>query len=282
MSSDYQRIEEAIRYLEENFRDQPSLEEVAKHLNLSPYHFQRLFRRWAGISPKRFLQFLTLEYAKELLDESHSVLDTTYESGLSSPGRIHDLFVNIEAVTPGQYRTRGAGLKIAYGIHPSPFGDCLLAATERGICDLSFVTKGSRQEAVAELQQRWGAAELYESPETTQPYVDQVFPPEPQNGKRSVTLFLSGTNFQIKVWEALLKIPPGHARSYGDVAQSIGQPGAARAVGSAVGSNPVAYIIPCHRVIRKTGALGNYHWGRTRKQAMVGWEAAQRYRHSEN
>ena len=282
MSSDYQRSEEAIRYHEENFRDQPSLEEIAEPLNLSPTHFQRLFRRWAGISPQRFVQFLTLEYAKELLDESHSVLDTTYESGLSSPGRIHDLFVNIEAVTPGQYRTRGAGLQIAYGIHPSPFGDCLLAATERGICDLSFVTNGGRPEAVADLHRRWGAAELYESVQATQPYADQVFPPEPQNGKRSVTLFLSGTNFQIKVWEALLRIPPGHACSYQDVAQSIGQPGAARAVGSAVGSNPVAYIIPCHRVIRKTGALGDYHWGHTRKQAMVGWEAAQRYRRSEN
>jgi AraC family transcriptional regulator of adaptative response/methylated-DNA-[protein]-cysteine methyltransferase len=277
MSSDYQRIEQAIKYLEENFREQPSLEDVAGHLNLSPFHFQRTFRRWAGISPKRFLQFLTIEYAKTLLEESHSVLDATYESGLSSPGRMHDLFVSIEAVTPGEFRARGAGLQIFYGIHASPFGECLLAATERGVCDLSFITDAGREEAVAGLHRRWPGAELIESSEATQPLLDQGFPTASHTGKRSITLFLRGTNFQMKVWEALLKIPPGFVCSYEDLARTIGQPTAARAVGNAVGANPISYIIPCHRAIRKVGLTGNYRWDPTRKKAMLGWEAAQRY-----
>jgi len=278
MSSDYAQIEKAIKYLEDNLQNQPGLEEVARHVNMSPYHLQRLFRRWVGISPKRFLQFLTIDYAKNLLDESRSILDATYASGLSSPSRMHDLFVNVDAVTPGEFRRQGAGLQIWYGIHPCPFGDCLLAVTERGICDLSFITEAGREECVADLHQRWSQAELNENPKTTNPFFDQAFPSPPHNGKRSATLLLRGTNFQIKVWEALLRIPPGFACSYEDVARYIGKPSAARAVGNAVGGNPISYIIPCHRVIRKMGLAGNYRWSPTRKKAMLGWEAAQRYK----
>jgi AraC family transcriptional regulator of adaptative response/methylated-DNA-[protein]-cysteine methyltransferase len=279
MSTGYAQIEKAIKYLGTNLQDQPSLEDVARHVNMSPYHFQRLFRRWVGISPKRFLQYLTIEYAKALLDESRSILDVTYETGLSSPGRMHDLFVTIDAVTPGEFRRQGAGLEIVYGVHSSPFGDCLLAVTERGICDLSFITEAGHEKCIADLYQRWREADLKESPQTTHPLFDQIFPPAPNNGKRSVTLFLRGTNFQIRVWDALLRVAPGFACSYEDIAKYIGKPGAARAVGNAVASNPISYIIPCHRVIRKLGLIGNYRWGSTRKRAMLGWEAAQRYKH---
>jgi len=278
MPTDYAHIEKAINYLEDNFQDQPSLEEVAQHVNMSPYHLQRLFRRWVGISPKRFLQYLTIDYAKSLLDESRSILDATYESGLSSPSRMHDLFVNVDAVTPGEFRRQGAGLKIWYGLHPSPFGDCLLAVTDRGICDLSFVTEAGRDECVVDLHRRWSQADLNENPKTTKPFFDQAFPSAPHNGNRSVTLLLRGTNFQIKVWEALLRIPPGFACSYEDIARNIGNPSAARAVGNAVAGNPISYIFPCHRVIRKIGLAGNYRWSPTRKKAMLGWEAAQRHK----
>jgi AraC family transcriptional regulator of adaptative response/methylated-DNA-[protein]-cysteine methyltransferase len=277
MSSDYDQIEKAIRYLEENFQDQPSLDEVAQHVNMSRYHFQRLFRSWVGISPKRFLQFLTLEYAKNLLEESCSVLDATYEAGLSSPSRMHDLFVTIDAVTPGEFRNQGAGLRIWYGIHPSPFGKCLLAATDRGICDLSFVTSAGQDVCVADLHRRWKDAAVKNNAQRTQPLFDLIFPPAPHGTKRSVTLFLRGTNFQVKVWEALLRIPPGFVCSYEDIARYIRKPSATRAVGNAVANNPVSYIIPCHRVIRKIGIAGNYRWSPTRKKAMLGWEAAQRY-----
>ena len=277
MSADYVRVERAIHYLEENFLDQPSLQDLAEQLELSPFHFQRLFKRWAGISPKRFLQFITIEYAKKLLDENQSILDTAYESGLSSPGRIHDLFVTIDAVTPGEFKTKGVGVEIGYGTHPSPFGECLLAVTERGICGLTFITAGGREEAVAALQDKWHEAELKEAPQTTKPLLDQVFRPDPHEGRDPVILFLKGTNFQMKVWEALLRIPPGVVCTYEDIARYLGRPTAARAVGNAVGANPVAYIIPCHRVIKKTGIFGNYGSGPARKKAMIGWEAAQRY-----
>ncbi len=278
MSTDYERVEKALKYLERNFQEQPSLDEMARYLNLSPYHFQRLFKRWAGISPKRFLQFLTIEYAKGMLDEAHNVLDTTYEAGLSSPGRMHDLFVTVEAVTPGEFRAGGAGLRIDYGIHPSPFGECLLATTERGICGLSFITNGDRGEVLDDLRRRWPEAELHEDPAATRSLLDRIFPPAPPAGQRSITLFLQGTNFQIKVWQALLRIPPGFVCSYEDLARAIGKPvSAARAVGNAVGANPVSYIIPCHRVIQKMGLAGNYRWNPVRKKAMLGWEAARRY-----
>ncbi len=278
MSTDYLRVEKAIYYLDDNFQDQPSLQEAAAHLNLSPFHFQRVFKRWAGISPKRFLQFLTIEYAKKLLNENRSVLDATYGSGLSSPSRLHDLFVTIDSVTPGEFKSKGRGMEITYGIHPSPFGECLLAVTGRGICGLSFITDGRREEAVAALQSCWEEAKLSENPQKTKPLVDHIFRPVSHNGKRSLSLLLKGTNFQIKVWEALLKIPSGFVCSYEDIATYLGRSTAARAVGNAIASNPVAYIIPCHRVIRKIGVVGAYRYSPARKKAMIGWEAVQRYR----
>ncbi|MCX6050571.1 MAG: methylated-DNA--[protein]-cysteine S-methyltransferase [Chloroflexi bacterium] len=280
MSTDYQRIAEAIRYLESNFREQPDLDVLAAHLGLSPFYLQRLFTRWAGISPKRFIQFLTAEHAKQLLEDSHSVLDATYETGLSSPSRLHDLMIAIEAVTPGEFKNKGAGLQIFYGRHATPFGDCLLAATERGICLLTFLDgEDAWKDALAELQVRWQAAIITECPERTQPLIEQIFSPNSnatQNVARPINVLLHGTNFQIKVWEALLKIPTGAVASYDDVAQWIGQPSAARAVGGAVGANNIAYLIPCHRVIRKSGVIQEYRWGPTRKKAMLGWEAAQK------
>jgi AraC family transcriptional regulator of adaptative response/methylated-DNA-[protein]-cysteine methyltransferase len=279
MSTDYDTIAAAIRYLEANFTQQPSLEDLAAHLHLSPYHLQRLFKRWAGISPKRFLQFLTADYARQLLDESHSVLDAAYASGLSGPGRLHDLFVSIDAVTPGEYKQKGAGLAIDYGFHHTPFGQCLIAITARGICALSFVEEDDRQAAIEALGRRWAGARLSERPALTQPLIDAIFPAgdsPSQPAQPTLPLFLQGTNFQVKVWEALLAIPAGHALSYEDVAHAIGQPAGTQAVASAVAANQVAFLIPCHRVLRKSGAVGEYRWGHTRKQAMLGWEAAQR------
>ncbi|MEJ5222816.1 MAG: methylated-DNA--[protein]-cysteine S-methyltransferase [Anaerolineales bacterium] len=268
LSEDYQRIAQAIRFIESHARAQPTLEEIAAHLHLSEYHFQRLFTRWAGISPKRFLQFLTREHAKRLLEHA-SVLDAALETGLSSPSRLHDLFIQTEAVTPGEYKTHGAGLPIHYGFHPTPFGECLLAVTPRGICFLAFVEPGGRHTALAQLQHEWRNADLREAPEITYPIVRQIFTPEHTHPRVPLRLHLRGTNFQIKVWEALLRIPPGQAACYEDLAVQIGQPGAARAVGSAVAHNPVAYLIPCHRVLRKVGDFGNYRYGPARKKAML-------------
>ena len=275
MVLDYRRVAQAIQFLENNFREQPDLAAVAAHVGLSEYHFQRLFTRWAGTSPKRFLQFLTLQYAKDLLAQSTTVLDATYETGLSSPGRLHDLFVTLDAVTPGEYKRRGAELTIRYGVHPTPFGEALLAMTERGICGLSFVPEGARQKAVQEIAASWPQSELVEDAEQTRPFIEQIFRlPTNGKGKRPLPLHVKGTNFQVNVWQALLRIPAGMVASYEDVARLLGNPQAARAVGGAVGKNPVAYLIPCHRVVRKAGQLGNYNWGATRKKAMVGWEAA--------
>jgi AraC family transcriptional regulator, regulatory protein of adaptative response / methylated-DNA-[protein]-cysteine methyltransferase len=271
-NDDYSRIERAIHYLDRNFPSQPRLGEVARSVNLSEFHFQRLFKRWAGISPKRFLQYLTLDYAKHALDESPNVLEAAYATGLSSPGRLHDLFVTIEAVTPGEFREKGAGIEIAYGFHPTPFGECLLAATARGICSLSFVVKGGREQALRDLRAKWPEAILKEKPEATRQFVRRIF--SGTNGNHKLPLFLKGTNFQIKVWEALLRIPAGAVVPYEDLAARVGKPHAARAVGNAVGRNPLAFIIPCHRVIRKVGAVGSYHWGAERKRAMLAWEAA--------
>ena len=280
-SADYARIEQAILFLEQNFQSQPTLKEIADHVGLSEYHFQRLFSRWAGISPKRFLQFLTIQYAKELLAESQSLLDTTYEAGLSSPGRLHDLFITHEAVTPGEFKQQGAGLAIAYGFHGTPFGEALLALTERGICGLSFVQPGKRDEALNELKGNWPKAQFCEDPAVTQPLIDRIFRPDPdEEERRPLRLYLKGTNFQIRVWQALLRIPPGAVVSYGTVAALMGQPSATRAIGGATGRNPIAYLIPCHRVIRKVGAIGDYHWGTARKKALVAWEASQRSRQS--
>jgi len=274
MDSDYGRIERTIRYLEEHVYDQPGLEELAAQLHLSPFHFQRLFTRWAGVSPKRFLQFLTLEHAKRLLQTNSSQLEAAYESGLSSPSRLHDLFVAVDAVTPGEYRQLGSGLRIAYGVHPSPFGDCLVGLTERGVCALSFLAAGGSETAVREMSARWAGARLEENPKRTEAMVRRIFDPPPTTNRSPIPLLLKGTNFQIKVWEALLRIPPGTVISYHGLARTVGNPRADRAVGSAVGANPVAYLIPCHRVIRSSGVFGNYRYGSTRKTAMLGWEQA--------
>lgn len=271
---DYLRIERVISFLQSNYTRRPDLQEVARSVHMSEFHFQRLFTRWAGISPKKFLQYLTLEHAKRVLKESRSVLDATYEAGLSSPGRLHNLFITIEAMTPGQFKNDGKGLSIHYGFHPTPFGKCLLAVTSRGICGLSFVPERKRAQVLQELRERWAGANLLEAPGTTQPFVDRLFSRTTGSQRRHLRLFLKGTNFQIKVWEALMKIPKGSAVSYEDLARAIGKPTAARAVGSAVGKNPIAYIIPCHRVIRQVGIIGNYHWGTERKKALLAWEWA--------
>jgi AraC family transcriptional regulator of adaptative response/methylated-DNA-[protein]-cysteine methyltransferase len=242
---------------------------------LSEYHFQRLFTRWVGVSPKRFLQFLTKEHAKQVLESSASVLEATYQSGLSGPGRLHDLFVTCEAVTPGEYKSRGRGLQIAYGFHLSPFGDCLLAVTERGVCGLAFAEGGDRRKALADLRSRWRNADLQEDPKLTATWVERIFPLRGDQLVPPLHLFLNGTNFQIKVWEALLRIPWGSLVSYEAIAVHLGAPKAARAVGQAVAVNPIAVVIPCHRVIHKMGVFGKYHWGAARKKAILGWEMAQ-------
>jgi len=272
---DYERIEKAIQFLADNFHSQPNLKQIAGNIHVSEYHFQRLFSRWVGISPKRFLQFLTKEYAKTLLEKSINILDVTYQAGLTSPGRLHDLFVTCEAVTPGEYKARGEGLEIAYGYHATPFGECLLAKTDRGICGLSFVQNDDRQPVFTDLVQRWQNARLVENPDVTRPFVRRIFNPSEGRKTAPLHLLLSGTNFQIKVWEALIQIPMGAVVCYEDVAAHIGMPRASRAVGNAVGSNPISFVIPCHRVIKKTAEFGNYGGGVPRKLAILGWEAVQ-------
>lgn len=265
----YTIIEQAIQYIEANVQNQPELEEIASAVGLSEYHFQRIFTRWAGISPKRFLQFLTKEHAKGLLNQSENLLDTTHRIGLSSLGRLHDLFVSTEAVTPGEYKSHGLGLNIHYGIHPSPFGKCLIATTERGICHMSFIDKNEGQ-AIDDLVAHWSQASMIEDYKSTAPLITRIFS---DGGPDSpLQLHLRGTNFQIKVWEALLNIPVGTVTTYENIAAKIGNPRAVRAVGSAVGDNPIAYLIPCHRVIRKSGEFGNYMWGSARKKAILAKE----------
>jgi AraC family transcriptional regulator of adaptative response/methylated-DNA-[protein]-cysteine methyltransferase len=273
LAEDYTRIEQAIHFLEQNVRRQPLLGEIAAAAGLSEFHFQRLFGRWVGITPKRFLQFLTKEYARHLLEQSRNVLDAAYETGLSGPGRLHDLFVNCEAVTPGEVQAHGAGLVVYYGLHPTPFGRCLLAVTDRGICGLRFV-QGDEQEPVAWLKRRWPQAELRHEPRRTGPYIPRIFPFEPGPAPAPLHLHVRGTNFQIQVWQALLRIPLGGAVSYEELARAVELPRGARAVGNAVGGNPIPFLIPCHRVIRKLGEFGNYGEGPARKKAILGWEAA--------
>jgi AraC family transcriptional regulator of adaptative response/methylated-DNA-[protein]-cysteine methyltransferase len=271
LAEDYLRIEQAIQYLDNHYKDQPSLEEVAANLGLSEFHFQRLFTRWAGISPKRFLQFVTKEHARDLLRDSENLLDTTHQVGLSSLGRLHDLMVSTEAMSPGEYKSRGAGLTIRYGLHPTPFGRCLIGLTERGICHLSFVQTGEG-DAIDALVADWASAKMIEDKRATAPLVGPIFDLS-QRGERPLHLYLRGTNFQLKVWEALLDVPAGGVTTYEQVAAQIGKPHALRAVGTAVGHNPIAVLIPCHRVIRKLGEFGNYRYGPARKKAILGWEA---------
>lgn len=275
LAEDYQRIEQAIHFLEANYQRQPALSEIAASVHLSEYHFQRLFSRWVGISPKRFLQFLTKENAKRLLEHSASVLEAAHASGLSGPGRLHDLLVSCEAVTPGEYKQRGAGLSIRYGMHPTPFGECLLAVTARGICGLGFTTQGGSTGCpLDELRRFWQQAELIYDPSATEALIERIFPLGREAPCPPLPIYLRGTNFQIKVWEALLRIRPGQVSTYQEIAAAIGQPEAARAVGNAVGSNPVPVLVPCHRVIRKEGVFGNYRYGSARKKALLGWEMA--------
>ena len=273
---DYARIESAILYLEERFRDQPSLDDVAREAGLSPHHFQRLFRRWAGISPKRFSQFLTLDYAKAQLEASASILDAAYDAGLSGPSRLHDLFVTYEAMSPGAFKQGGDGVVISYGVHPSPFGPCFVGQTQRGICALGFADdqESDTRTVRAEFEHRWPAARFREDRAATEPVVARIFDGQQASGVEPLRLALCGTNFQLKVWEALLRIPPGRITSYHALAQALGLPRSARAVGGAVAANPVSYLIPCHRVIRRSGRISNYEWGQSRKRVMLGWEAA--------
>jgi len=272
LSDDYLRIEQAILYLDNHITDQPSLEETAASIGLSEFHFQRLFTRWAGVSPKRFLQYLTKESAKDLLSRSENLLDTTHQLGLSSLGRLHDLFVSAEAVSPGQYKSRGLGLTIRYGLHPTPFGKCLIGMTERGICHLSFVQTGEGN-AIDQFVADWNQAKMMEDHKSTAPLVGPIFDLG-RRGKSELRVHLRGTNFQIKVWEALLNIPAGAVTTYEGIASSIGNPNALRAVGTAVGHNPIAVLIPCHRVIRKSGEFGNYRHGAPRKKALLAREFA--------
>ena len=273
-AEDYYRVEKALQYIESNFERQPELKEIADAACLSEYHFQRLFSRWVGISPKRFLQFLTKEYAKKILRQSRNLLDATFDSGLSSPGRLHDLFVNCEAVTPGEYKNMGEGLHILCGIHPTPFGDCLLAQTERGICNLSFIMAGDVERSERWLRRKWKNARIIRDDSATAETVKRIFEPAGNRDRKPLPLLLKGSNFQIKVWEALMRIPPGSLVSYKDVAGIIGQPKAVRAVANAVANNPICYLIPCHRVILEMGIIHQYRWGTARKKAIVGWEAA--------
>lgn len=273
-SEDYKRVEKAIQFIEANFQSQPTLEQIADSVYLSKYHFDRIFKRWAGISPMQFLQFLTLDYAKQKLLEPQSLLHTSLEAGLSGPSRLHDLFVTFEAMTPGQFKQQGAGLNISCGLHDTPFGTCLAALTERGICHLGFVEEDKKAKAISQLRETWPGAEFNESPETVGPVIEGIFRADQVKTARPFNLCVKGTNFQIKVWQALVTIPRGCLVSYQDVAAHIGHAQAYRAVANAVAANPIAFLIPCHRVISHSGKFHKYRWGSARKKALIGWEAA--------
>ena len=272
---DYDLVRRAIRFLSEHWSEQPELDRLAAHLRLSPAHVQRLFKRWCGLTPKAFVQAITIDHARALLADSASVLAAAHEVGLSGGGRLHDLFVTHEAMTPGDVKRRGAGLTIAYGFHPTPFGEAVLLVTDRGVAGLAFVDEDAGQtrgEALADMTARWPAAVFAEDPARTGPHVARIFEPALWLREQPVRLVLIGTDFEVRVWEALLRIPMGRAVTYADIARHLGQPAAARAVGSAVGRNPISFVVPCHRVLRGDGQLGGYHWGLTRKRALIGWE----------
>ncbi len=271
LHNDYKRIERAILFIENKFQKQPTLKEISADAGLSEYHFQRLFKRWAGISPKRFLQFVTAVYAKELLKNPQSLVEVAYESGLSSISRLHELFINMVAATPSEFRRRGDTITIRYGFHPTPFGECFIAVTDKGICSLEFLGSREGDKAVADLVKQWKNARIVCDRKVTKAYVDKIFIRRADSPR--FPLHVQGTNFQIKVWEALLRIPRGAVVSYEELADSIGKSKAVRAVANAVAHNPVAFLIPCHRVIRKTGAIGGYHWGSVKKTAILLWES---------
>jgi AraC family transcriptional regulator of adaptative response/methylated-DNA-[protein]-cysteine methyltransferase len=268
--TDFERIQKAIEFIHTHFQQQPDLDEIAKEVYLSPFHFQRLFKDWAGVSPKKFLQYTSLQHAKKLL-EHHTVTDTAYETGLSGSGRLHDLFINIEGMTPGEYKNGGEQLHINYSFAESPFGNIIVASTAKGVCHLAFAD--DEQFALQQLQAQFPKAKFKQVVDTIQQNALFIFTQDWKNLSQ-IKLHLKGTPFQLKVWEALLKIPMGDVSTYSLIANHINNPKASRAVGSAVGDNPVAFLIPCHRVIRSTGAFGQYHWGSIRKIAMIGWEAA--------
>ena len=271
--SDYETVRRVIEMLTLDYRAQPSLETIAAELGQSPTQLQKVFTRWAGLSPKAFLQAVTLDHAKRLLgQEGLPLLETSYELGLSGPGRLHDLFVTHEAMSPGEWKGRGAGLTIRYGFHLSPFGMALVMATERGLSGLAFSDLGGEKPAFEDMVRRWPNAAYVEDKEATAPYIGRIFDRGQWSADRPLNVVLIGTDFQLKVWQSLLKIPFGKAVTYSAVASDIGQPTASRAVGAAIGANPISFVVPCHRAVAKNGALTGYHWGLTRKRAILGWE----------
>lgn len=275
-SRDYDRIRRAITFLTEHAGEQPTLDRLADHLGLSAAHAQKLFKQWCGLTPKEFVQAVTIDRARELLAGSASLLEASHEVGLSGASRLHDLFVAHEAMTPGDYKRRGDGLSMAYGFHASPFGEALILATERGVAGLAFVDedKGqTRAEALLDMTRRWPLANYREAPGETAVHARRIFEPGEWRAEQPVRLVLIGTDFELRVWECLLRIPMGRAVTYGDIARHLGQPTASRAVGTAVGRNPISFVVPCHRVLRGDGNLGGYHWGLTRKRALIGWES---------
>ncbi|MCP4382543.1 MAG: methylated-DNA--[protein]-cysteine S-methyltransferase [Hyphomicrobiales bacterium] len=273
ISSDYDTIRRAIEYMSRHWRDQPSLDRIAAAVNLRPLALQRLFTRWAGLSPKAFVQALTLDHARSLLDDSASVLDASFEVGLSGPGRLHDLFVTHEAMTPGAYKARGEGLIMRWAFHPSPFGRSLIMVTDRGLAGVAFADEGRESSALTDMMGRWPRASYVEDSGATAPYARRIFDPETWHPDRPLRIVMIGSDFELRVWETLLNIPLGRATTYSDIAAHIGKPRAARAVGSAVGKNPISFVVPCHRVLGKGGSFCGYHWGLTRKRAILGWEA---------
>jgi AraC family transcriptional regulator of adaptative response/methylated-DNA-[protein]-cysteine methyltransferase len=269
--ADYVTVKRAIEFITKRYREQPSIEAIAEHVGLSASHFQHVFKRWAGLTPKAFLQAITIERARELLRDSASVLDAAYDVGLSGPSRLHDLFVAHEALTPGDYRRDD--LALAYGFHASPFGEAIVVATPRGMAGLGFVDDGNREAARADMARRWPRARLIEDESLTAPYAARAFDPALWRADAPLRVVLIGTDFELRVWETLLSVPLGRATTYSDIACKIGKPTAARAVGAAVGKNPISFVVPCHRVLGRSGALTGYHWGLARKQAIIGWEA---------
>jgi AraC family transcriptional regulator, regulatory protein of adaptative response / methylated-DNA-[protein]-cysteine methyltransferase len=272
-AADYERVRRIIAYISERWREQPSLDAIAEHAGLSTTHVHHLFRRWCGLTPKAFLHAITLDNAKALLADAASVLDAAYEVGLSGPGRLHDLFVTHEAMTPGDYKTGGAGLAMRFGFHPSPFGEAILVATERGLAGLGFVDGDDRAAALADMRRRWPKADYIEDSPATASLAKRIFDAKTWAADRPLRVVLIGTDFEVRVWQTLLRIPLGKAATYSGIASRLGKPSASRAVGAAVGKNPVSFVVPCHRVLGRSGALTGYHWGLTRKQAILGWEA---------
>jgi len=272
-AADYDIVRRALAHISGHWREQPEIDEIAEAAGVSATELHHLFRRWAGLTPKAFLQALTLDHARALLRDSASVLDTSYEVGLSGPGRLHDLFVTHEAMSPGEWKSGGEGLTIAFGFHPCPFGTALVMATERGLCGLAFADHGKEKTALADMRRRWPKAKYAEDAARTAPLAQRIFDRKLWRPDRPLRVVLIGTDFEVRVWQTLLRIPMGKAATYSDIAGHVGAPKAARAVGAAVGKNPVCFVVPCHRVIGKSGELTGYHWGLTRKRAMIGWEA---------